>query len=145
LFQLLLIEANNFYEIEPFFRIQFFIQNKELHLILLKVRCQNHCLHPFQYLLIKNQGYFLDRFLFQNSTTLRNQVHHNIQLNNFDLFLKNTHFKLMDFLSRQVIHHFEYHLLENRLLLSRYHKFLLNLLLEEVNYLKDFVKLTGQG
>jgi len=51
----------------------------------------------------------------------------------------------MDFLNHQVIHHFEYHLLENRLHLSRYHKSLLNLLLKEVNYLKDFVKLTGQG
>ena len=144
MFQLLLIEAKDFYEIEPFFRIQFFLQNKELHLIPLKVRFQNHYQHPFQYLL-KNQGYFLDLFLFQNSTSLRNQVHHNIQLNNFHLFLKTMHFKQMDFLSRQVIHHFEYHLVENHLLLSRYHKFLLNLLLEEVNYLKDFVKLTGQG
>ena len=144
MFQLLLIEAKDFYGIEPFSRIQFFLQNKELHLIPQKVHFQNHYQHLFQCLL-KNQGYCLDRFLFRNSTNLRNQVHHNIQLNNFNLILKIKHFKQMDFLNHQVIPHFEYHCLVNRHRLSRYHKILLNLLLEEVNYLEDFVKFTGQG
>ena len=142
MFQLLLIEATDFYEREPFFKTQFFLQNKELRLTPRKVRFLNHCRRPYQCLL-QNQDYFLDRFWFPNSTILRNQVHHNIQLSNFYLFMKIKHFKQMDFPSHQVILHFEYHWLIIRHRLFRYHKFLLSLLLEEVNYLEDFVKLTG--
>jgi hypothetical protein len=142
LFQSLLIEVKDFYEIMPFSRIRFFLQNKELHLKPRKVHFRNHYQRLFRYLL-KNQGFHLDHFLFQNSTILRNQVHRNIQLDNFYPFLKIRDFIQMGFLSHPVILHFEYHRLVIRHRLFRYHKFLLDLLLDEENYLEDFAKLNG--
>ena len=144
MFQLLLIEAKNFYGKVPFFGIQSSLQNKELRLIPRKDHFQNHYQHLFLYF-FKIQGYFLSRFLFQNSTILHNQVHHNIPLNNlsFFLFFRVNHFSQLDYLSHQVIHYFENYLLVFLHHLSRYHKFLhINLLLR-LNYLKQFISLNG--